>query len=380
MRPCILFVGHTRYDLPLSQALQRKWDAVAQTMDIRIVAEAGRIATPDPRFRLLRPHLPGPLGNAAFFAALPFVVLAESWRRPPRVIVAQSPYEGACIALVRRLLRRPVRIVVEVHGDWRSATRLYGRRRRRLLAPLADRVALFGLRRADATRALSDWTSGLALQATGQWPVAAFPTFSDLGTFLAAPPVPPPAVPRVIWVGALQPVKNVAALVELWPRVAAAVPEAVLTVVGDGPLAPDIDGLAARHPGRVTRYPSVSAAEVSALLDDATVLVLPSLSEGLGRVILEAFARGRPVVASDVGGIRDLPADGANGWLVAPGDHDGFAAALVRTLEDPALAERLGAAGRAWVERQPFTARGYAAALRELVDRVLDGADRAVRA
>jgi glycosyltransferase involved in cell wall biosynthesis len=363
MAPRVLFAGHTRYNLPLSEALRRKWAAVGAHLDIRVVGEAGAVSEPDPRFRLLR-------AGRFFFVVLPFVIVREARRRPPAVIVAQSPYEGLCVVLVRRLLPRGTRILVEVHGDWRSATRLYGSRRRALLAPIADAAAAFALRRADATRALSPWTSALAREITGREPAAAFPTFSDLGTFLQTPPRPFPSVPRVIWVGALQPVKNVDALTAVWPRVAERVPAARLTVVGDGPLAPQVQALVARDPDRVEWHPRLPADEVAARFDEASVLFLPSRSEGLGRVILEAFARGRPVVASDLGGIVDLIENGVNGRRVAADDLDGFVDALTTTLGDPAAAARMGAAGRAWVEAQPFTAEGYAEAMRALVERV----------
>src|SRR3954471_18482855 len=111
MRPRVLFAGHTRFDLPLSEALRRKWDAVGAQLDIRIIGDAGTVSAPDPRFRLLR-------AGRLFFAALPPVVVQEARRQRPAVIVAQSPYEGLCVVLVRRLLPRGTRIVVEVHGDW----------------------------------------------------------------------------------------------------------------------------------------------------------------------------------------------------------------------------------------------------------------------
>ena len=60
--------------------------------------------------------------------------------------------------------------------------------------------------------------------------------------------------------------------------------------------------------------------EVAERIDAATVLVLPSRSEGLGRVVIEAFARGRGVVASRVGGIPDVARDGREALLVEPGD------------------------------------------------------------
>jgi glycosyltransferase involved in cell wall biosynthesis len=83
---------------------------------------------------------------------------------------------------------------------------------------------------------------------------------------------------------------------------------------------------------------------VSAAIDRATVLALPSWPEGLGRVVIEAFARGRAVVATDGGGIPDLVDNGVEGFLVRPFDSEALAERLAQVLEDPALAARLGAA------------------------------------
>jgi len=79
---------------------------------------------------------------------------------------------------------------------------------------------------------------------------------------------------------------------------------------------------------------------VAAAMDEGSVLVLPSRSEGLGRVVIEAFARGRGVIASNVGGIPDLVREGEEGMLVDPADPGALADALVRVLGDRALAER----------------------------------------
>ena len=97
-------------------------------------------------------------------------------------------------------------------------------------------------------------------------------------------------------------------------------------------------------------------------MDESTCLVLPSFSEGLGRVIVESFARGRGVVASRVGGITDLVQEGENGLLVESGDADALADALVRVLGDPALAERLGVSAHEASRRLQLSADDYAAA------------------
>ena len=74
-------------------------------------------------------------------------------------------------------------------------------------------------------------------------------------------------------------------------------------------------------------------------------LVLPSLHEGLGSVLLDAFAAGLPVVASDIPGVRDVVRDGVTGLLVPPSDSGALAAALLRLRDDADLRERLARAG-----------------------------------
>jgi glycosyltransferase involved in cell wall biosynthesis len=74
---------------------------------------------------------------------------------------------------------------------------------------------------------------------------------------------------------------------------------------------------------------------------------MPSLEEGFGLPLAEAMAAGLPTVASRVGGMPEIVVDGETGILVAPGDADALADAIVRVLADPELGRRLGEAGRA---------------------------------
>ncbi len=90
-----------------------------------------------------------------------------------------------------------------------------------------------------------------------------------------------------------------------------------------------------------------NAAIVNALQRQAAVVVQKSLAEGFGLTVAEAMWKGRPVVASRVGGIQDQVRDGETGLLVDPHDLDAFADAVVRLLERPEQAARLGAAARA---------------------------------
>jgi len=371
VKPRVLFVGHTRYDLPLSPSLSKKWAALEAVLEPRVIAAPGLVQADDPRFHLLRTPLDAKLGGGAYYTVLPVLVGAEIRQFRPHAIVCESPYEAFCTLPVKGWMRPSPRLVVEVHGDWRTAARLYGSRWRRLFLPVSDRAATISIRRADATRAVSKYTATLVEEATGKAPLAVFPTYTDIESFLRHPVRPLPEVPTVIWVGVLERYKNADGLGQIWRRVAARLPEARLIVIGQGPFRPLINQLASDTPGRVRVIPKLPPPEVARSLDEATLLFLPSRSEGFPRVIIEAFTRGRPVVARAVGGIPDAVVSERNGLLVHSNEDDDFVEALVRVLSDQELARRLGLRARADAERMQWMPNDYAHAMRKLVDATL---------
>ncbi len=351
-RPRVLFVGPTRYSLPLSPGLEKKWAAVEQVIDYRVLA---RGTGADPRFEL----------TSDFYARLPLRVRRAIRDFRPQAIVAEDLRTAALVMAAR--VRVPV--IAEVHGNWRHSTRLYGSPARRLVSPLVDGLDAYGVRHADAVRALSGYTAGLVEQARGKPPDAVFPTYSDLSAFTARPVQPLPEQPAALFVGVLEPYKNIDGLAEAWRRAAPQLDGATLVVVGKGSRGSAIDRLVAD--GLAVHVPELPPEQVAQRLDEATVLVLPSRFEGLGRVVIEAFARGRGVVASRAGGILDLVDDGKQGLLVDPEDTDGLAEALVRVLSDRTLAERFGAAAHARFPEWNQTPEQFAERLRALVDAAL---------
>jgi glycosyltransferase involved in cell wall biosynthesis len=132
-----------------------------------------------------------------------------------------------------------------------------------------------------------------------------------------------------------------------------------------------VERLVAESGGTVVWEPRLTQPEISRALDESTVLVLPSRSEGMGRVIVEAFCRARPVVGTRVGGIPDLVQDGVNGLLVDPGDTEALVGALVRVLGDRALAERLSGAAQASAGLWSVSPEEFAGRLRSLVERTV---------
>jgi len=370
MRRKLLMAGRTRYTLPLSPSLARKFDALSEELDVRVLGTAAGGGGADPRFRLYRPVRPRRLDGLAFYALLPFRVSRELREHRPDAVLAQGGQESALVLLGRFLARVPTRVIADVHGDPAASARLYGSPARRALAPLADLLARIGLRRADGVRTISAYTSGVVRRA-GREPTSTFAAFMDLEPFLASPPAPLPDRPTALFVGVLERYKAVDVLAEAWRLVAARAPGALLHLVGRGTLGEVAEHLAAELPEQVRWDESLTTPEVSRALDGATILVLPSRSEGLGRVVVEAFCRGRGVVASRVGGIPDLVADRETGLLVVPGDPAALAEAIERILTDRALAERLGAAARVAVEPWLATPEEYAREVRDLVERVV---------
>jgi glycosyltransferase involved in cell wall biosynthesis len=354
----LLIVGRTRFAFPLEATLERRFDALSDELEWR---QMGTGRSDDERFALAPPFRIQRLDGLAFYVALPFRVARELRRFRPDAVLAQGLQETALVLLARVAARVPAKVIADVHGDWGAPTRLYGSRARRLLDPLADALARLALRRADGIRTISTYTTGL-VRAAGREPDAEFPAYMDLEPFLG-PPVPLPETPTALFVGVLERYKAIDVLAEAWPAVRARVPDARLHVVGSGSLpAPAGQGIEWSR--------SLSTAEVAAALDAATLLVLPSRSEGMGRVLVEAFCRGRGVVGSRVGGIPDVVTDGESGLLVEPGDPAALADAVVALLADPELAGRFGQAAHGSASTWTATPKQFAARLRELVQRV----------
>lgn len=371
MKPRVLFLARTRYELPLNPTLQRRFDALSAVLDWRQLGTslAGPPVRSD-RFTLVRRLPLRPLEGAAFYAAFPARVVRELRAFRPDAVIVQGAQDTALTMLARAVARDRAPIVYDVHGDWRTDTRLYGSPLRRVLSPLTDRVARHVVRHADGVRTVSGFTSRLVRE-QGVEPTATFPAYMDLAPFTAEPPTALPSPPQALFVGVLERYKAVDVLAQAWPLVCARVPGARLHVVGRGRLAHLVEGLVDRRALGVRWTPELSTDGVVTALDEATLLVLPSRREGMGRVLVEAFCRGRAVVGTNSGGIPDLVDDGVSGLLVTPGDAGPLAAALGRVLGEPDLAARLGAGAHAAAGRWLATPEEFAGRMRALVDAVL---------
>jgi glycosyltransferase involved in cell wall biosynthesis len=371
MNPRVLFVSRERFHLPLDGAQKRKWDAVAGVVDHRVLAAApaGR-PTHDERFRLA-PPAPA-LDGALFYLLLPWRIARELRRFRPQAALVQGVHELVAFLVARRITGVGTKAILDVQGDWHEATRLYGSPLRRLLNPVNDALAPFAVRHADAVRTVSTQTTGL-VRALGVEPAATFPSYVDADAFLARPPAPLPERPRAVFVGVLERYKAFDTLVEAWRRAAPRVPSATLHIVGDGTMRDRARALVAELPEQTEWSERLAAEEVAAAMDDAWLVCLPSRSEGLPRVALEAACRGRAIIGGNRAGIPDVVQNETNGLLVDPDSAGELADALVRLLSDRVLARVYGAAARRTGEEWGVTPGQYAAKVRALVDGALAG-------
>jgi glycosyltransferase involved in cell wall biosynthesis len=294
--------------------------------------------------------------------------------RGVQVIVAKRPYEGFGGAVVKRVARafgRRLALVVENRGDFEVFVFLQRRVRGGWLYRwLMTRTARYALRNADCFRAVSR-SAQRQLEAWGcRQPIVLAPDWTDLDLFWRAGETGEPRTPGdVLYVGALVPRKGGHDLIDAMAQVASSLPTARLTMVG----APENPVFARQLGEQVTRlglsgrvvfHRYLGQAELAARMARAQLVVLPTLAEGLPRVILEAMAAGTPVLATAVSGIPEVVEDGATGMLVAPGDVAGLAERLCWALTHPTEAAVMARRARALIAQlDPVGTyvRGYAA-------------------
>ena len=184
-----------------------------------------------------------------------------------------------------------------------------------------------------------------------QWSKIALVHCGVDGTFLETPLQLPPSAPRFVCVGRIGEHKAQLILVGAVRRLRESGIECEVLLVGDGPMRAQVERATQRagleHQISITGW--VSADRVKAEIVAARALILPSFSENMPVVIMEAMALGRPVISTYIAGIPELVQPEVNGWLVPAGDEDALGEALSQAIAAPI--DRLIAMGAAGRER-----------------------------
>lgn len=338
-----------------------------------------REETPHERLRVRRCFwdIPfGPLYKCTVFAQ----TALSTWRARKQfdIVHSQQASWGALGALLaRRLGGPPVVVRVASSGPLNDLLRMRARRGgKRMIACIARADAIIAL-----CRVARDEIAGLDIPPPK---IHIIPNGIDLERYPLLPHPGPEHPPTILYVGRLEPIKGVDVLLRAFARVREAMPAARLVLAGDGRLRADLERQARALGLPLGRGEGNSEAgggekglaggvEFLGLCADprplyaaARVLVLPSRTEGMSNVLLEAMASGRACVATAVGGNPDLldPDDlrtkadektregvfmAENGVLVPPENPEALAEAVLMILRNPDTARRLGESARKWV-------------------------------
>jgi glycosyltransferase involved in cell wall biosynthesis len=310
----------------------------------------------DPRIPAAGPVFLMP-GKGRFWAA-PLDLVHLAWlvlRHRVELIHAHHRYPAFLASLLRKVL--PFRLLTTVHNRF----------------PNRARASLWGDRPLAVSEDIAQWLRdecGIAASAIRvvhngieDPPRHAAEELQALRAECGAPP----GAPLLCAVGRLSAQKNHALLFEALARLTARPWH--LLMVGEGELRADLEALA-RDRAIAERVRFLGRrSDVPRILQASDLMVMSSAWEGFPYVVIEALANALPVIATDVGGVREGVVDDVTGLLAAPGDAAALAQAIARGLDDTPARARWAQAGRAMFE-QRFRIDAMLAAIDEEIERL----------
>ncbi|HEX6315983.1 MAG TPA: glycosyltransferase family 4 protein [Gemmatimonadaceae bacterium] len=200
--------------------------------------------------------------------------------------------------------------------------------------------------RIDRRLAVSEAARHSVCSRMGDGNLTIVPNGVDTGRFANAVAAPLPPGRHLLFVGRLEERKGFPVAVQAFAELASRFPDLRLLVIGDGSERDAVDALEPAVRDRVDMLGRVDDDRLASYLKAADIYIGPALGgESFGIVLAEAMAAGRPVVASDIDGYRDVVRDGLEALLVRPGDPAALVAGIQELLADRRLAESLGSAG-----------------------------------
>jgi glycosyltransferase involved in cell wall biosynthesis len=382
LRPKVCFVGGAILSPGLDDSAKKKYQTLSGLAEITVICSSPNIRLhvfSDHASFVCVPRLPIPIVRRLVGLLLQTgVILWITITRGIDILVFQSPPEAvvgtAVRTIARRLSGRDTKIIIENHGDFLGDPLLQRKLPLEKAVSLAlERTAHFALTRADALRAVSSSTEHQLRGYNSTVPSRRFPAWTDIDCFLEAGNAHPPRDRNsLLFVGAIIPRKGLLHLVDALRLIRQEHPHAHLRIIGPSPNEGFLDQVRSSIAGHglgecIYFLDPIGQKELALRMATSHLLILPSLSEGLGRVVFEAMAAGLPVVGSEVGGIGDLIEDGVTGYLVEPGATQALAKATSKLLAEPELANQFGVNGRRFA-RSFFSTEIYAAQYKRLFE------------
>lgn len=362
----VLFISTMDYKFDVDNAtLEKKFRGLSKGMNVFVLArgQEREIAKFGAKFYLTPKIGTIPYMFVTFYRALRIIS-----RDKIDTIVTQSPlFDGLIGAKLKILTGKE--LIIEVHSDWINSLFFQHRIPMAGLAKwLFIRIGRFSLKRADKVRVISTATEKLVRENSRHTGFYRFPTFTDIDMFKAETDVT--YEPFIMYAGWLYLLKGLHFLIEAFSRIQDKYPQFRLLIVGDGPYKQELLDCAKKF--KVTRIEFTGwkpLAEVKDLMKRCYCFTLCSLSEGLGRVLIEAAMLKKPAIGSRVDGIPDIIQDGVSGYLFTPGSVDELTEKLDKLLSDQALAKQMGEAGRRFVEDKFSTEKYFQDYIKMVNDR-----------
>ena len=376
MIECTAMLGSHVYPCPLDPTSAQKFSLMAKQESLYVVGQSGSMAfrhfTEHAHFILI-PRLPFPLmGFLSIQLFSPLILLWLIFFRNVTCIVAQSAYEGSPALLAKNiaaLFGKKTALVVESHGDFEKAIFFSRKIRfkniyRRAINFLAGR----SLKNADMLRAVSSATAAQLQTWAPATPVVVYPAWMHLAPFFEAG-MTSDRSRTILFAGDITFGKGVDLLITAFAEIHSSTPDAQLKLAGRETnrefslaLREQINRLGLAH--HVQFLGMLPVDKLAHEMAGAAVVVLPSRSEGLGRVLVEALAAGTPIVCTNVGGMPDVAENCPAARVVPPENSAALAEAAGFFMHAPQPEEiRETCRKRA---QQIFTPQTYVAAMFEV--------------
>ncbi len=385
--PPILFVGGTRYSYPLSDMHKKKFCYLSRVSRNYIFAYSI-----DNRFRaffdfanfyLIPSRIPKIIRFPLFLMSALGIILYSVYKKDVKIIVCQSPYEGLSAVIAKYLLKilgRKISIIIELHGDWEEAPFLYEKPRLKLALKIyhlfGQIVSGFVLKNADVIRTVSEFINKKVSRKIQKLTVT-FPTYTNIELFSEHNGLNKEFLDcpngSILYAGMLIYLKGVHILIRSLGLVVKRHKEIKLLIAGEGEYKGELQRLIRdyRLEDNVIFLGHLKQAGLKEYIERCGMLILPSFSEGLPRVIIEAMACGKPVIGTKVGGIPELIKDGENGFLVPPNDAEVLAEKISYLIENPELAKEMGERGRRFILER-FSTEMYVLNFKKMVQMAME--------
>ena len=232
-------------------------------------------------------------------------------------------------------------------------------------------IASLSVNNADLFRCISSSTKKQLEQWVNHKQIFQFPTWTDIDTFFEiGNHKDKQESQNIVYTGVLIPRKGVHHLVNAFAVISEDFPQARLIIVGKEDDKTYSDNLKLQinklNLGLRTNFvPHITQKELAEVMGKACVFVLPSVSEGLGRVVVEAMATSTPVIGTNVGGIPDMVQDGVNGFLIQSGDEAELGQKMRWILDNPEQSDEMGRKAHAFAKNF-FSVQAYIEGYRKI--------------